>query len=163
VLCLALGQEPAFDLRPEYRPPPSPTFDLGAKLLVGIPTGVRVQAPLTVHDNAGWVAELFVGLPLPSLPVGVAALGGRRLFPWQVTEATTFVIAPGANLGALFGAGRGVAIGGVDVDLLWVCRWPSGLEGEVGLTLGFTILALDEVSRRPIPFPVVALVAGWRF
>ncbi len=137
----------------------------GADVLVGVPTGVRVQRFLAPDESQGLVLEGVAGLYalFPGAGVGVR---------WRWTpiwgDSDGLIISPGLDACALVDVTRGWITGGerstfgllcADVDVVWRHRWGRWGCGELGFELG---ASPTTVARPPI-FPVASLFTGIRF
>src|SRR5262245_10899404 len=141
-----------------------------ADLLLGLPTGVRLQRSLG-PDPDSWLVEGFLGL---EAIVPVAGLGVRRPMTYWSGPEDAIVISPGADLylGALpftfsfWGESSsgvlGLAMIALDVDLVWRHTWFDAAEGELGLKLGAGALG-GNFGFFPAPFPVASVFLGCRF
>lgn len=120
-------------------PPPTPRWSLD--LLLGLPTGLRVQRQL---GESPWFAEGIAGVYVVPPFVGGTMLGGgfRRCFTPFAGEYNALCISPGidaylASFQVLLDPGKHA--GGViaaDVDVLWRHTYGKGCQGDLGVNLG---------------------------
>jgi len=125
-------------------------------LLIGLPTGVRVQR--AIQDDPSWVVEGVVGLEaiFPVFGGGV-----RRRFTVVTADCEEFLVSPGIDAflalspsDDLFGSSA-VPLIVADVDLAWRHHFTLGNCGEIGLKVGLGV-GFGVI-------PQVALYGGWRF
>lgn len=155
--------------------PPFPVQSLrprclwSADVLVGLPTGVRLQRVLSEEADRAWLVEGFFGLEVIFPMVG----GGirRRLVSWS-GECDSLCFSPGVDAyylhnsfrhgGGLFGGGPdGFGFVTVDTDMHWKHAWTQRFEGDVGLKVGLG-LVLGNEDRWAI-FPVLSVYLGCHF
>jgi len=163
----AVGQVVYVDpVAPGHPDGPRPIFDpaWSVDLLVGAPTGIRLQRTLDGTDpDHPWAAEGFVGVHaiFPAFGGGVRKTVSRAWSGWD-----QFVVAPGVDAFLLINPDRDV-FGGAgalpfvtfDVDLVWRHEFYPGGCGEVGVKLGAGVGFGERIGV----LPVVALFGGWRF
>ena len=140
-----------------------------ADLLVGVPTGVRLQRVLSEDNDRAWLAEGFLGLELIFPMVG----GGvrRRLVSWS-GECDCLCFSPGLDAyyihnstrhgGGLFGGGpEAFGMVTVDTDMHWRHAWTERLEGDLGLKVGLGVVFGGE-DRWGV-LPILSVYLGCHF
>jgi hypothetical protein len=134
-------------------------------LLLGLPTGVRVQRAFDDHvTNRGWEAEGFLGLEIiiPTIGGGLrrkTGLGG--ILPDE------FFVAPGVDAYLMLNPDQRLLSGDAahllltgDIDIGWRHPLSRGGSGEFGVKLGAGVwLGTDNGGV----LPVVAMFGGWHF
>jgi hypothetical protein len=140
--------------------PESPSSGWGSGLLLGLPSGFRLQKALSPDQAHTAVLEGFVGLYyiLPSVGGGVR----YRFTPLQ-GRADTFYLSPGVDGYAIFNpfpfGTRDVGVVSADVDIAWQHHFGRHNDGEFGVKLGAG-LSLGRVS---LVVPIVGLFGGFRY
>jgi hypothetical protein len=136
-------------------------------LLIGLPTGLRLQRTFADDGRHAWVGEAFVGL---ELIFPMAGVGLRRRFTPICGENNCLRFSPGIDVygihwnfdgGQLFGHSEGsAALLGADVDVTWEHSWTRGFGSELGVKVG-----VGEVLGRNGSFgvPIICLFGGFRF
>jgi hypothetical protein len=144
--------------KPEEPPPQYRPGRANLDVLVGLPLGVRFQAPLWRSESTAWMVEASAGLLFifPTTEVGL-----RRQWALWCGSENQVVVAPGAGVYATYNPFHhgDLFFGGppwwvtpfVDVDLVW--QRQSGL---LGLKLG--VAAGDRIG-----FPLAGIFGGWQF
>jgi hypothetical protein len=143
---------------PPLGAPPSPRWSLD--LLVGLPTGLRVQRRL--GESACFVegvAALYVILPM---------LGGgfRHCCTLLSGENNALCLSPGIDAYLLEIPSDGKHHGGLltgDVDILWRHTYGKRWQGDLGVKLGAGAAVFGRSSGGVLPAPVVCLFGGLRF
>jgi hypothetical protein len=147
---------------------------IDAKLLLGFPTGVRLQAALDRETTRAWVAEAFAGYALFNQVYGA---GGRLLLaPASSRGGDVLLIGPGMNFYYYVGdhsggehwftSDRNGYFVIPDVEVTWLhdfanhCGWELGL--DVGLGVGVWQASGLE-SGRVSPVPILSAFTGFRF
>jgi hypothetical protein len=143
-----------------------PSEHLHTDLLIGLPTGVRVQALLGDDGRHAFVAEVFAGLTIifPTLGGGI-----RYRFTPLHDGSDVFRISPGIDGYGLFWSGGGDSYIGIqsgsagvvtaDVDFAWEHTWER-LGAEVGLKVG---VGAVFTNHETYPAPVLAFYGGFKF
>src|SRR4051794_31191779 len=153
---------------PISRPlPVAPPYDqyYSVDLVIGFPTGVRVQRELGGEAGRGWLLEgvAGVGLVFPMAGGGVrrrvmVARGGRG----------SFSVSPGVNAYMLYntlhdgwfsGGPSTLGLVTADVDILWQRAVSDRCSGHLGIKLG----AGAAFGVREVTVPVVGVVFGFNF
>lgn len=138
-----------------------------ADLLLGLPTGVRLQRTLDEDDHGAWFAEGFVGLEFIFPMVGggarrglTAVCGGRDALCVNPGLGAYLLINPLSGMDGFFGGGP--TLGGLiaaDVDLVWRHAFGECSEGHLGLKLG---AGFGHGASWGV-LPIVSIFLGWRF
>jgi hypothetical protein len=143
-----------------------PTEHWHTDLLLGLPTGLRVQAVLGDDGRHAFVTEAFAGLSLifPTLGGGV-----RYRFTPICDHGDVFRISPGIDGYGIFWSGSGDSYLGfpsgsagaviADVDFSWEHTWER-LGAEVGFKVGVGALFTNHETY---PAGVLALYGGFKF
>jgi hypothetical protein len=136
-------------------------------LLLGLPTGLRLQRTLGDDGRQAWVAEAFAGLEIIFPTVGA---GVRRRFTPIRDTGDTLRISPGIDVYGVFWPANGDAYLGwragsavlitADVDFAWEHCWGERWGSELGLKLGVGA-ALHESDTLPVP--VLSFYCGLKF
>lgn len=117
---------------------------IDAKLLLGLPTGVRFQAALDRQDCRAWLVEAFAGYELFNPAFG---FGGRLLFiPATGSHGDALKIGPGLNFYYFVGdhsSGEHWFTSGQDgyfvvpnIEVAWLHDFHDHFGWELGLDLG---------------------------
>ena len=148
---------------------------IDAKLLIGFPTGVRLQAALDREPTRTWAAEVFAGTALFNPVVGA---GGRVFFaPATGRGGDALIIGPGLNFYYCAGdhsSGEGFWLANrrdgyfliPDVEISWLHDFASHFGWEIGLNLGLGVgawQAYGDQSGRIGPIPMLSAFSGFRF
>lgn len=145
-------------------------------VLLGLPTGVRVQRVLT--DKGGFLVEGFAGFNMIVFPT--VGAGFRQRWTPVCTDKFAFSVSPGVdaylitnilqNGGGFLGGGPdGYVLIAGDVDLTWCVRCGDGWGSEAGLKLGVGALSDREYDHWEGKrttwrwFPVVSCTFGFSF
>jgi hypothetical protein len=133
-------------------------------LLLGLPTGVRVQRDLLGDDQVALLAEGFLGFDLLDPTLGA---GARARFVVTHAAGDALFLNPGVDFYGLLGLQSGGFFSGHsdsfglitgDVDLSWQHCW-GDWDGELGVKLG----AGAVLGNGNGWVPVIALFGGLRF
>jgi len=138
-----------------------------ADLLLGLPTGLRVQATLGDDGRQAWVGEVFAGLELIFPAIGA---GARYRFTPIKEGCDTFRISPGVDVYGVFWPSSGDTYLGwsagsailftADVDFAWEHSWGERLGSELGLKVGLGVAVHENDT---VPVPVLSLYGGLKF
>ena len=148
---------------------------IDAKLLIGFPTGVRLQAALDRQPNRTWVAEVFAGAAVANPVYGA---GGRVFFtPARGRGGDVLHIGPGLNFYYCVGdhsGGEGFFLASSrngyflipDVEIAWLHDFADHFGWEIGLDVGLGVgvwQAYGMESGRTTPIPMLSAFTGLRF
>lgn len=134
---------------------PAPGWSLD--LLVGLPTGLRVQARL---GESAWVAEGFVGL---YIIVPMAGGGVRRCFTPLSGERDALCLSPGVDVYLLmdpFNNKYYYGGGAADVDIFWRHTYGPCLQSDLGIKVGVGGVVGGHGGAA---VPILSLFGGLRF
>jgi hypothetical protein len=159
---------PAYDLGPvPVGLPPPPAGDWedagGVEVLLGLPTGVRLQGVLARHDNHAFMLEWFAGLDLLIAPTFGA--GGRWSWTPVCGAHDGLALRPGLGvyylinpLSGLLGD-RAYWFVGADVECVWLHE-RKGRCCELGIDLGGMA---GSGPHEGAALPLVSLFTRFRF
>jgi hypothetical protein len=147
---------------------------IDAKVLLGFPTGVRLQAALDRETARAWVAEAFAGYALFNQVYGV---GGRLLLaPASSRGGDVLLIGPGMNCyysvgdhsggERWFSSARDGYFVIPDVEIAWLHDFANHFGWELGLDVGLGVgvwQAFGLESGRVSPVPILSAFGGFRF
>jgi hypothetical protein len=139
---------------------------LDLKVMLGLPTAVRVQVPFDRGPDFSYSIEGTVGIfPDYFTSSPFYALGGRASY----TLSNNFIgghllLNPGVDLAYFTGSESTLAATG-SVEFLWLSEFNShlGLELGVDAGVGIGIVSFDNVDRSGFVFPVISAFGGIRF
>jgi len=140
-----------------------------ADLLLGFPTGVRVQHTLGDDLGRNWLVEGFAGL---ELIFPIAGAGVRRRFTPCCGERNALVVSPGVDFYVLYNTfhdAGGWFSGGPstfevvtgDIEVFWQHVLSDRCSSNLGIKLGAGYAG--NSGGRAVIVPVVALSFGFRF
>jgi len=142
----ALGQQSLFD----------------SELLLGLPTGIRIQGALTRWENASFWLEGFAGF---YVIVPLVGAGGRFSYTAWSGPHSALVFRPGIDIycaiNPLPGLGGDAAVGllGTDLECAWFHDFGQGHCLELGLDLG----AGFNNSTKSGVLPLASMFLGFCF
>jgi hypothetical protein len=142
-----------------------PATGWGASLLLGLPSGLRLQKALSPDPNQTALLEGFAGLFLifPSAGGGVryrfTPLAGKTDTLYLSPGVDGYVIANPFAFGSRDNWFRGLGLVSVDVDMAWQHSFGRHTDGEFGVKLG----AAASVGRLSGVVPIVGVFGGFRY
>ena len=157
---------PAYDLAPPPLAVPAPPAAewedaAGVEVLLGLPTGVRLQALVAHHDNHALLLECFAGLDVLIVPTFGA--GARWSWAPLCGSHDALALRPGLDVyylinpdPGLFSSDTAFWLVGADVELVWLHE-RKGRCGELGLDLG------AMAGRDGVALPLVSVFTRFRF
>ena len=139
-------------------------FDI--KVMLGLPTAVRVQIPFdhgtdfsyAIEGTIGEFPGYFGSETFYSLGARASYTLGNNFFGGH------FLVNPGIDL-QYFGGNESALAGTASVEMLWLSEFNSHLGWEVGIDVGIGvgIADFDHHDRAGQVFPVISAFTGLRF
>ena len=144
-----------------------PGSDLDAQawsvnLLLGLPTGVRVQRALGDDVGRDWLVEGFAGL---ELIFPMAGSGIRRRFTPFGGDRDSLTVSPGVDAYVVYAEGwfdsrtRTVGLFTADVEVFWQHAFNDRWRAQLGINLG----AGASTHGQGSVVPVASFIYGLRF
>lgn len=120
---------------------------LGANLMLGYLTGIRIEGAVFREDNRAYVLEGFYGGVLTRMGSSEGAGGGARVLFRRSSRYSTnsLILGPGIDIFAQF-HNAGLVLVAPTLDLAWLHGFDGGAGWETGLNIGFGIAVASNSS-----------------